>query len=213
MKTDDLIALLANGTPPVDRRVPARRFSLALLLGLASATVLMVLLLGFRPDLAEAVRVPMFWVRLAFATAVAAGALLLTVRLCRPGMPAGAGWTALSVPVALAWAGAALVLLQAPAGMRGPLLLGHTWKVCSTLIATLSLPSFAAMLWAIRGMAPVRLRLAGAAAGLLAGGTAAMAYCLHCPEMAPPFWSTWYLLGMLIPAVIGALLGPRVLRW
>lgn len=213
MKTDDLIALLAKDATPIDRRVPARRFSLALLLGLAAATLLMVLLLGLRPDLAEAVRAPMFWVRLAFATAVAAGALLLTVRLSRPGMPVGAGWVALSTPVAVAWIGAALLLLHAPAEARVPLLLGHTWKVCSTLIATLSLPSFAAMLWAVRGMAPVRPRLAGAAAGLLAGGTAAMAYCLHCPEMAPSFWSTWYLLGMLIPAGIGALVGPRALRW
>jgi hypothetical protein len=213
MKTDDLIALLAKEAPPIDRRVPARRFSLALLLGLASATLLMVLLLGVRPDLAEAVRMPMFWVRLAFATAVTAGALVSTVRLSRPGMRIGAGWAALSTPVAVAWVGTALILLQAPAGARAPLLLGHTWKVCSTLIATLSLPSFAAMLWAVRGMAPVRLRLAGAAAGLLAGGTAAMAYCLHCPEMAPPFWSTWYLLGMLVPAGLGALIGPKALRW
>jgi hypothetical protein len=40
-----------------------------------------------------------------------------------------------------------------------------------------------------------------------------MAYCLHCPEMSPAFWSTWYLLGMAIPTVVGALIGPRVFRW
>jgi hypothetical protein len=31
--------------------------------------------------------------------------------------------------------------------------------------------------------------------------------------MAAPFIGFWYLLGMLIPAAAGALLGPRLLRW
>jgi hypothetical protein len=31
--------------------------------------------------------------------------------------------------------------------------------------------------------------------------------------MAAPFLGIWYLLGMLIPAAVGALIGPLVLRW
>jgi hypothetical protein len=31
--------------------------------------------------------------------------------------------------------------------------------------------------------------------------------------MGAPFLATWYLLGVLIPVVIGTLLGPRLLRW
>jgi hypothetical protein len=31
--------------------------------------------------------------------------------------------------------------------------------------------------------------------------------------MAAPFIGIWYLLGMLIPAAAGALVGPRLLRW
>jgi hypothetical protein len=50
-------------------------------------------------------------------------------------------------------------------------------------------------------------------AGLLAGATATMVYCLHCPEMGVPFWGVWYFLGILIPAAVGLLLGPRLLRW
>jgi hypothetical protein len=62
-------------------------------------------------------------------------------------------------------------------------------------------------------MAPTRLRLCGGVAGLLAGSSATMVYCLHCPEMGVPFWGLWYFLGILIPAAIGLLLGPRLLRW
>ncbi|MGY3229142.1 hypothetical protein ACVWWJ_000626 [Luteibacter sp. HA06] len=213
MKTDDFIAMLANGTAPVDRRAPARRFALALLLGCTFATLLMAVGLGVRPDIAEAIHLPMFWLRLGFATSIACAALWLTLRLSRPGVRIGARWAGLAAPVAVAWVGMAVVLAHAPAGARLPLLLGHTWRVCPVLIALLSTPTFSAMLWAVRGMAPVRPRVAGAAVGVLAGASATMAYCLHCPEMSPAFWSTWYLLGMAIPTVVGALIGPRVFRW
>lgn len=40
-----------------------------------------------------------------------------------------------------------------------------------------------------------------------------LVYCLHCPEMEAPFLGFWYLIGMLILTAIGAMLGPRRLRW
>ena len=48
---------------------------------------------------------------------------------------------------------------------------------------------------------------------MLAGAIGALVYLLYCPEMAPPFLLVWYTLGMLLPAALGALVGPRVLRW
>jgi hypothetical protein len=197
------------------RSITARQLvaSLALLLGFAAATVLMAAGLGLRPDLADAIHLPMFWLRLGFAGCIAVAALWLTLRLSRPGLRIGARWVGLAAPVAIAWVGMAIVLIHASADARLPLLLGHTWRVCPILIALLSTPTFLAMLWAVRGMAPVRPRVTGAAVGVLAGATATVAYCLHCPEMSPAFWSTWYLLGMAIPAGVGALIGPRVLRW
>jgi len=38
-------------------------------------------------------------------------------------------------------------------------------------------------------------------------------YAFHCPELALPFLAIWYVAGMALPVVAGALLGPRVLRW
>jgi hypothetical protein len=81
------------------------------------------------------------------------------------------------------------------------------------LIGFLSIPGLIAILWALRGLLPSQLRAAGASGGLLAGATATLAYCVHCPEMGVPFWACWYVLGMLVPTVIGAALGPRVLKW
>ena len=65
----------------------------------------------------------------------------------------------------------------------------------------------------MKGLAPTRLSLAGAAAGLLAGGVGAAIYALHCDEMGAPFLALWYVLGMLMPATLGALIGRHVLRW
>ncbi|MGN6482256.1 NrsF family protein [Luteibacter sp.] len=215
MKTDDFIDFLAREpSPPPGRQIARRRFSLGILAGMGTSSLLMAALLGLRPDLAQVIHDPMFWVRMAFPIAIGVAALVVTVRLSRPGVRVGAGgWASVALPVIVAWALAAIVLAGAPEGQRGALMLGHTWKVCSTLIALLSLPSIVAVFWAVRGMAPVRLRLAGAAAGLLAGAMAATSYCLHCPEMAPPFWALWYLLGMVVAGALGALAGPRWLRW
>lgn len=215
MKTDDLIDFLAREpSPPPGGQIARRRFSLGILGGMSVSSLLMAGLLGLRPDLAQVIQLPMFWVRLAFPLAIGAAALVVTVRLSRPGTRVGvSGWLGVALPILVAWGLAAVVLAEAPSGERAALMLGHTWKVCSTLIAILSLPSIAAVFWAVRGMAPVRLRLAGAAAGLLAGAMAATSYCLHCPEMAPPFWAAWYLLGMVVAGGLGALAGPRWLRW
>ena len=111
------------------------------------------------------------------------------------------------------WLLAAFVLMQADPAQRAWLFFGETWTSCPFLVAMLSAPVFVAVLWAVRGLAPTQLRLAGSAAGFLSGATGALVYCLHCPELAAPFPGFWYLLGMLIPTAVGALLGPRLLRW
>ncbi len=170
-----------------------------------AATLLMVATLGVRPDIAEAVRLPMFWVKFAFPAALLAGALLAMLRLARPGVSLGRVPAALAAPVLAMWLFAATVLLAAASGERVPLILGETWIACPLSVTMLSVPLFVALMWATQGMAPTRLTLAGA------GG--ALVYSLHCPEMEAPFIGVWYLLGMLIPTAVGALLGPRLLRW
>jgi len=213
MKTQDLVSLLASDVAPVDRRILAKRFSWALLLGALGATLLMALWFGVRPDLGRVAATPLFWFKLAFPLALASASLWACTRLSRPGVPLGQAGRALALPIAVVWGVAALMVLAAPESQRVALLLGQTWRVCPVNIAGLSIPAFMAVFWAIRGLAPTQLRRAGAAGGLLAGATATLAYCLHCPEMGVPFWAIWYLLGMLIPTLLGALLGPYLLRW
>lgn len=213
MKTDDFISLLATGVTPVDRHASTKRFSIAVLIGAACATLIMATLLGIRRDLAEVALTPLFWAKIALPLCLVIGSLWMSMRLARPGMRAGGSGWLIAAPVAAVWLAAAYVLIAAPSDARLALVLGTTWRVCPLLIAMLSVPGFVAVFWALRGLAPTRLAVSGAAGGLLAGSTATLAYCLHCPEMGIPFWGAWYLLGMLVPTVIGALLGPRLLRW
>lgn len=213
MKTDELITMLATGAGAVDAGVPQRRFALALGWGGFGALLLMAGLLGVRSDLPRMALEPMFWTKLTYCTALAAAALALAARMARPGAGAGGWAAALVVPLLAMWLLAAFALSGAAGPEREALVFGVTWRACAFNIALLSLPLFAALLWAIKGLAPTHLALAGAAAGLLSGAAAALIYSLHCPELGAPFLGIWYPLGMLIPAAGGAIVGPRLLRW
>lgn len=213
MKTDDFISMLANGVTPADRHVLAKRFGIAVLIGTVSAVLLVAVLLGVRSDLGVVAVTPIFWAKIALPLLLMAGALVVSTRLARPGVAPKGGWALIGLPVAAIWIATLLALASASADERLALVLGKTWRVCPLNIAMLSVPGLIAAFWALKGLAPTRLALTGAVGGLLAGSTATLAYCLHCPEMAIPFWGVWYVLGMLVPTMIGALLGPRLLRW
>ena len=65
----------------------------------------------------------------------------------------------------------------------------------------------------LRRQAPTRLMLAGATAGLLAGGLSAMAYALVCPVDSLAFVAIWYGLAIAICTGVGAIAGRWALRW
>jgi hypothetical protein len=214
MKTDDLIGMLATDAGPVDSRAGTRR----LVVSVAAAAVVCLLLLipwlGLRPDLASAMGGMAFWWKQIFTLSLALAGFIATLRLARPGVPLGRAvvWMML-VPLLTIWMSAAYMLFSANDALREQMLTGVSWAACARYIAMLSLPVFVATLWSMRGLAPTHLRRAGAAAGLLSGAVAAAVYCLHCPEVAPPFVAVWYVLGIFSPAALGALIGPYVLRW
>jgi hypothetical protein len=213
LKTDDLVTMLATGGVALEPNAAARRYLTALVLGTLGSAILMAALLGVRPDLEIAVRLPMFWVKFSFIAVLAFTSGVLALRLARPGSRFAWLPGMLAAPVVAIWALAVFVLTTANSADRQELLFGSTSASCPFLIAMLSVPVFIAVVWAMQGLAPTRLRLAGAAAGLVSGSFGALVYALHCPELAAPFLGSWYLLGVLIPTGVGALLGPCLLRW
>lgn len=213
MKTDDLVTLLATGATAIEPNATTRRYATALGLGTLGAALMMVAVLGVRPDFRSALQLPMLWVKFAFVASLAVMSGFVALRLCRPGSKLAGMPGLLAVPVIVIWVLAAFALTTSDPAVRQELFFGRTWTTCPWFIALFSLPVFVAVIWAMQGLAPTRLRLAGAAAGLVAGSVGALVYTLHCPEMAAPFLGTWYLLGILIPTGMGTFLGPRLLRW
>jgi hypothetical protein len=210
MKTDDLIEALAAGVEPVK---PARLSPLMVGGAFAVAVLIVVVLLGVLPDLAELVRGPVFWAKAAYTGALAVASAWLVTRLGRPGASTGpAGWSVVAV-VGVAVALGAVELARLPSEARLDAWLGFTWQVCALNILMISAFTAPLIFLAARRLAPTRPMQAGAAAGLLTGAVAATAYGLHCPEATAAFVATWYTLGMAAAAAIGAGIGRFALRW
>ena len=213
MKTGDLVSLLAAGVEPIDARWTTRRYVLAITGGMLGALAITGGILHLNRGLSHEVLEPMFWLREAYCATLGSLGVLAVARLARPGIRLGVVPAGIGAVVVAMWTFAALILLMAPAQDRTHLLLGATAAVCPFLITLVAAPLFVAFVWAVRGLAPTQLRTTGAALGFAAGSFGALAYSLHCPELTAPFIGVWYLLGMLIPAAIGATLGPRLMRW
>ena len=177
------------------------------------SVVLMAATLGVRADLAQAITWPAVWIKTAFVVALALVGWRSTVSLSMPGARTGSLPFLIVTPLVLMWSLGTVTLLNAAPDARAELFWGHTWRYCPALIAMLSLPIFGATLRVMRRMAPTRLRLAGAAAGFAAGSAAAVVYSVHCPEIAASFVGFWYVLGILVPTALGALIGRKVLAW
>ena len=90
---------------------------------------------------------------------------------------------------------------------------GLSWRTCTVSVLMISVPIFVAAFFALRKLAPTQLSQAGACAGVLSGAAGAAIYAFHCPETALPFVAIWYVAAIASTAVIGAALGPRLLRW
>lgn len=211
MKTDALIDMLARDAGPAPRALAARRLSPAAVAGFLISAGVAVAWFGAIPAQMFATAVP--WTKMAYAASLAVAAAWLTARLSRPAAATARPWRATAgVLLAMALVGGAS-LFATPADARLDALLGQSWSTCPWSVLALSMPALAASLWAVRGLAPTRPSLAGFAAGLLAGSVGAFGYSLSCPEASPAFVAVWYTLGIGLTGCLGAVLGPRVLRW
>ncbi len=213
MDTDALIDALARDTGPVPRHAAPLRLGLSLAAGMAVTLVVIAATLGFRPDLDLAMAGPMFWMKLAYTGSLALIAITALLSLIRPEARPPRWLWLLGVPVALLGLVSAHELAGMPQDDWLLAWLGRTWRICSMLIALFALPVAGTLLVFARRFAPTRLRATGAVIGLASGAVSATLYSLHCPEAGASFVLTWYSLGIAAATAIGALLGPRLLRW
>lgn len=212
MKTDELIAVLGDELKPARPGMVQRGLSMGLMAGIVVSLGLMMATIGVRPDLNQAMHLNAFWMKFFYTAALAILGFALIQRQARAGAESRNVILALAAPLA-AMMVLASIQLSDPRANSAALLMGRTWMVCPWLIAALSLPIFAALVVVMRKLAPTRLSMAGASAGLVAGATAATIYGFHCTEMTAPFILIWYTLGIAVAAGVGAFLGRSCLRW
>jgi hypothetical protein len=216
MNTDRLIDILSVDTEPVSSGRFGRMLILAMVSSGAAAFGFMLATVGLRPDLQSAPHLEWLAIKLLFAmSVVGAGAPLLS-GLMRPGSEDDTGWNLIFLPFFVAFAAALAMLLVGHPQEWGAMLRGAT-RVSSAR-CLLSIVFFAAIpltaiICAVRKGAPTRLRLCGGIAGIVSGGIGAAAYAFSCRSDAIPFIAIWYGAAIVLCAVIGTQLGPRVLRW
>jgi hypothetical protein len=213
MRTDDLVLSLTKDFAPVPRRAVERRIALGLAAGAVAALIYIAIRLGLRPDLGMAMLGFPFWMKWLYTISLATGAVVATIHLARPDATPLAGLRLLAPPILVMAVLAGLELARTPSSGWPALLAGQSADVCSLWVLWFSLPIFAGLVWAFRRLAPANLRLAGLMAGLASGASSATLYSLHCPESAALFILVWYTLGMALAGALGALAGPRLLRW
>ena len=213
MKTDDLISMLAQDAAPPAAAPLGARAVLGIAGGFAVAVAMYLAVLGPRPDLMRHVLEPLVMAKTLLPLALAPLALVLGLRAVRPAAtPGRAARVIWAVPAVLAglvvWA-----LLTTPRGDLWRDWLGHSIPVCLPAITVLSLPILAGLIAALRRGAPVDPQAAGALAGLASAGLATALYSTFCTEDSPLFYATWYTLGIVFTAGLGAWAGGRWLRW
>ena len=192
MKTDDLIALLSTNPEPVDRRSVARTLHVALAAGLIVSLGIALAALGVRSDLITARAFVFLLLKLAFTVGVVGVASLYLTRVARPGGERKTSAVLVAIPFGAIAVLSVISLGFAPSSHWDKMIVGDQWLECLLSIPIIAIVPFAVTIFAVRRAAPTNLVLAGAVAGLIAGGVSAMAYALHCTDDSLPFVAVWY---------------------
>lgn len=213
MKTDELITVLSTNVEPIDRRQLSREIVAAVILGTVVAIGTALTLPGMRMDLSAPNALTYFCVKIIFATVIVIAGTAYLLRLVRPGVVSPTRSAPVPWPPVAVAALATVSLVSAPLWHWHNMAMGDGWIECLVSIPIIAVVPFAAVVWAVRRMAPTDLARTGALAGFVAGGISAAGYALHCTDDSLPFIALWYGGAIVMCTLAGAVLGPRLLRW
>lgn len=213
MKTDELIEMLSTNLEPTNSKSRWKVFAWALLAGGAASFCMMVTTIGLRANPAVQFSSGLFALKSFFILSLICIGTALLIDLIRPGQDGHKLFRVIFIPFLAIGAAAATTLAFNPTGTWARMILGTQWATCLLCIPLFAVVPFALLVWALRKGAPTNLTLTGAVAGLVAGALGAAIYALHCPDDYVPFIAIWYGATILLCAWIGALIGPRFLRW
>ena len=212
MKTEDLIRALNADTGHRTASLQTIWLGSAALAAVIAGAVFMILL-GPRPDIAQAAETVRFLFKFVVTLALAGSAFFLIFRLSQPGADLSLPLALLIVAPALLAAAVGAEFLAVPADQWERFWIGNNSTVCLTFIPLIGIAPLVIFVAALRHSAPTRPGLAGAVAGLLAGGLSATFYAAQCNDDSPFFVATWYPLAIAMLAAAGFVLGRVFARW
>jgi hypothetical protein len=190
----------------------ARVWTAVAAIAMAIAGVVFFAVLGMRADIAAAAETMRFLFKFVVTLALFATAAAALFALARPAEGSRRAWLLLLAPVLLVMA-VILEMILMPSETMRERWIGTNSMVCLSFIPLIGLGPLAAFLVGLRHGAPTKPALAGAVAGLVAGGLAATFYAAHCTDDSPLFVVTWYTAAIAILAVLGAIGGKIFARW
>lgn len=212
MDTSKLIKALAS-----DSRGPAVSlssvWSWAVGNSIAISAVVFLTVLGPRPDIATAIETPRFLFKFLVTITLAVSAFYCVRALARPGERVRNTILCLAVAPALTVMAVVVELFILPPDIWSATMIGTNSIVCLIYIPLIGLGPLVILLLALCHSAPTRPRLAGAVAGVLAGGIAATFYAAQCNNDSPLFVAAWYTIAIAGLAVLGAIGANQLARW
>lgn len=213
MKTDDLIDMLGTNIEPVTGGRLRNTLLIALAVGAVAALCLMLAMFGMPAEALSGEYFALKVLALVFTLGLVAGGVRFLINAARPGEP---GRTPLILvgllSLASLSAGIIALVLANPASWSG-MVFGPQWAACLICIPLFAIAPFASLIWALRKGAPTNLARTGAITGLVAGALGAAVFAFHHPGGSIPFIVLWYGGPIVLCAIVGAILGPRLLRW
>jgi hypothetical protein len=212
MDTNQLIrAIAADARRP---GMPMRRaWRIAVLAAILLAALAFLAMLGPRPDIDDALSTIRFPFKFVVTLTLTVSALVLLRALSQPTDASPTRLLLLLLAPALLAFAIATELLVVPPSQWVVRMIGTNSRFCLTFIPLIGLAPLAVFLATLRYGAPSRPAIAGAVAGLLAGGVSASFYALHCPDDSPLFLAVWYTAAITILAAVGAIIAPRIAQW
>jgi hypothetical protein len=213
MKTDELISMLSTNLEPVKGGELRIALVISLTVGAVVALCLMLAVLGLPTDTFSSEHFGLKFIGFAFTLGLAAVGVRFLVRSARPGEPERRPLVIIGLLFfAIVSAGGVSLLLTHRTAWDG-MIFGPLWAACLICIPLFAIAPFVSLVWALRKGAPTNLRLAGAGAGLVAGALGAAIFVFYHQAASVPFMALWYAGPILLCALIGAMLGPLLLRW
>ncbi len=213
MKTDDLVNMLGTNVEPVTGRELRNTIVIALTVGLVAAFCLMLAIFGVPADPLGGEYFALKLLALAFALGLVAAGATFLIRSARPGEPGHRPLLLVGLLFFAILSGGIVALAFSDPAARSGMLFGPQWAACLVCIPLLAVAPFASLIWALRKEAPTNLVRTGAITGLVAGALGAAVFAFHHPGGSIPFIVLWYGGPIVLCTLLGAILGPRLLRW